>query len=336
MRWADDPSLLSGWDPSEASNGVVGRPDTSLEQAQLKTLVIGGCGYIGSALFLDLERSGYDVDTVDLEWFGNWVNPANRRLDYRCLTRDDLRLYEAVILLAGHSSVPMCSSERLASFENNVVNFLGLLEKLRPTQRFLYASSAGVYGRHGETLATEAHADLAPLTYYDLQKREIDEYARMSGLDYYGLRFGTVNGGSPHLRTDIMINQMYHSAKTQGVIRLANPTAKRPILGLSDLCRAITTLLREPSQPGLYNLASFNATVWDIARRVQEQIPDAKLQLRESTPCYDMQMSTDKFERTYRFEFRDTCASIVASLDRCYLQSAKTTRSERRAYVYSG
>ena len=46
-----------------------------------RILIIGGCGYIGSQLFVYLKNKGYKVDTVDLEWYGNYVNPKNFKTD---------------------------------------------------------------------------------------------------------------------------------------------------------------------------------------------------------------------------------------------------------------
>ena len=41
-----------------------------------KILIIGGCGYVGSALYKYLTKN-YAVDTLDLEWYGNFVNKDN-------------------------------------------------------------------------------------------------------------------------------------------------------------------------------------------------------------------------------------------------------------------
>lgn len=41
----------------------------------MRILVAGGAGYIGSALIPKLLERGYDVDVVDLFWFGNQLPP---------------------------------------------------------------------------------------------------------------------------------------------------------------------------------------------------------------------------------------------------------------------
>ncbi len=37
----------------------------------MKVLIVGGAGYIGSVLIPQLVERGYDVDVIDLFWFGN-------------------------------------------------------------------------------------------------------------------------------------------------------------------------------------------------------------------------------------------------------------------------
>ena len=54
-----------------------------------KILIIGGCGYIGSQLYQHLQTI-YDVDTVDLEWYDNYVNDKNVVKDMSLLTSHEL------------------------------------------------------------------------------------------------------------------------------------------------------------------------------------------------------------------------------------------------------
>ena len=75
----------------------------------MRILVAGGGGYIGSALIPKLLERGYDVDVVDLFWFGNHL-PAEVRIVHRDLFDlevADLKEYEQVIFLAGLSNDPM-------------------------------------------------------------------------------------------------------------------------------------------------------------------------------------------------------------------------------------
>lgn len=308
----------------------------------MNILIIGGCGYVGSSLVQHLSSfPEHTIQTVDLEWFGNVNSKNNLNYDYINIEPDFLAKHNCVILLAGHSSVKMCDS-KLSSYNNNVRNFINLVHNLTPNQKFIYASSSSVYGNTPETSISEDNLDFSPVNYYDMTKLHIDHIAQLSGLDYYGLRFGTVNGPAPHTRMDVMINAMVNTAKTKGEIHVFNPDTKRSILGINDLCRAVSAIINEPTpNPGIYNLASFTSTSGEIATAVGEvaQVPV----VNKDTPAvitneklekktYNFGVSTLKFEKTYNFKFNDTVTSITESMLENYNGCVGTHRSTPMPY----
>ena len=292
-----------------------------------EVLIVGGTGYIGSALYSYLSEN-FVVHTVDLEWFGNYTNENNLKINYSALSEDFFGHYDVIILLAGNSSVPMCLNNMADTFKNNLVNFVDLLGKLK-NQKFIYASSSSIYGDTGEVPAPEDWDQFKPKNYYDLTKQEIDYYAELSKLEYYGLRFGTVNGPSPNLRVDIMINKMYHIAKTMGRIDLFNSHISRPILGMNDLCRAIEAIIKsDTDNRGVYNLASFNGNVGGIVEGVTKCVETEVID-RGNTPAYNFSIDTSKFQNTFGFEFEESIETIVASLDKEYNNCRKSVRERR-------
>lgn len=290
-----------------------------------KILIIGGCGYIGSALFQHLIKKRYIVDTVDLEWFGNYVNPKNIVADYKDLKKEFFLRYDVVILLAGHSSVQMCKGNPLSVLKNNVENFILLLNKLS-NNKFIYASSSSVYGNTKKIQASERYSRYTPKNYYDLTKKEIDYYSNLSTIQYYGLRFGTVNGYSPNLRVDLMINKMYDVARKTGELRLSNPGTFRPILGIDDLCRAVLAIIEQNGTVGIYNLASFNASIEEIGKEFKKKIKKIKIIEHVSPIEYDFSINTKKFEQAFDFQFKDTVKSIITSLHKGYERAERSIR----------
>ena len=293
------------------------------------TLIIGGCGYIGSRLFNYLKQKDYDVTSLDLELFGN-PNIPNTKRNYNTLTQEELSKFDNVILLAGHSSVKMCESNMVGCFKNNVQYFVELISKLSKNQKFIYASSSSVYGNVNRNIVTEECEEYVAGSFYDLSKAEIDYYAKIfDEVNYYGLRFGTVNGFSPNTRNDVMINAMVSSAIANKEIKVFNPMIRRPILYINDLCRAVETIIIDGSYSnrGLYNLASFNSTADIIGRKTSEVFDDVKLSVieREPTPeeninkklnskVYDFAISSDKFISTFNFKFEGTIKDIATEL----------------------
>lgn len=299
-----------------------------------KVLLIGGCGYLGSALFDHLFHGGWHVDTIDLEWFGNGVNRRNVRRDYAYLVRDELADYGAVVLLAGHSSAAMCEGARYAAFDNNVASFVALLDELVPEQRFVFMSGTTLYGVTRGWEASETDDLPEPPTAFDLMQLEVERHAQLSDLDVYGLRLGEVGGYARHLRGDLLLNGMVAAQRDTGVISVSDAEAYRPILGTRDFARAVERVLkaRRPA-PGLYNVASFNATVGELAERASAVLRADLVAGPRVHATGDQSVSSTLFCDTFDFDFEDTVESIVRSLDDGWDRARVTTRKEPRHHA---
>lgn len=302
----------------------------------MKILLLGGCGYVGSALNNYLKN--HEITNVDLNWFSDIAFGNTISVDYR----DEalipiIRESDVVILLAGHSSVKMCD-DRLSSYYNNVRNFVELTNRLTPKQKFIYASSSSVYGNTNSSEIAEDNVDFSPINYYDMTKLHIDHIAQLSGLDYYGLRFGTVNGPAPHVRSDVMINAMTNTAMTKGEIHVFNADTKRSILGINDLVKAIEKIIdTKESYPGIYNLASFTSTSGEIAEAVglvngvpviNKDEPSVITNEKLEKKTYNFGVTTQKFQDTFDFQFKATVESISQDMKDQYEDCTKTNRSQ--------
>lgn len=306
-------------------------------------LIIGGCGYAGSALFQYLSKS-YNVDTLDLEWFGNYCNPDNFKKDFSTVDSSFLSKYDSVILLAGHSSVKMCEDVAQSVVKNNVLNFCSLISKISKDQKFIYASSSSVYGDTKSRTVDEEYNDFCPNNYYDLSKYEIDSYAKLSQINYFGLRFGTINGTSVNFRSDVMINAMTFNAITDGEVFCFNPDVNRPILGMSDLCRCIEVIINSGGEhnKGIYNLASFNTSAETIAKavanttnanlKILKEPPKLATNLKLQSNAYDFLIDTSKFQKVFEFTFSDTPSSITESIVKNFKNINKEGRLNAKLY----
>lgn len=292
-----------------------------------KILIIGKNGYIGSKLgnFLNKE---FDIDLI-----------GSKSEDYNLLSKDQLLQYNYIILLAGHSSVKMCDGPLKGVWNNNVRNFKNLVDKLSDNQHLIYASSGSVYGdKITDQLYSENSINYSYINNYDLSKISLDMMAENcinQGKKIVGLRFGTVNGGSPNLRIDLMINAMVYSAKINNHITIANKHVKRPILGLQDLCLAVKQIIISDCIPGIYNLASINLNVDQISQTVKDIL---KVDIVDNgySPTYDFAISTEKFCNLYNFKFNETVDSITESVVNC-IRSDATVLVKRNTYFdYQG
>ena len=291
-------------------------------------LIIGSEGYIGSRIIHDLQNE-YEMHGIDICWFGQSNNYTEVK-DYNQLTKKELSKYYTVVLLAGHSSVKMCDGPVLSSWSNNVNNFVDLVNKLDKGQILIYASSGSVYGSTNTTSLEDVPLKFKPINNYDLTKYSLDVHAEKfirDGYNIVGLRFGTVNGWSPNIREELMINSMTKKAIREGTILINNKTIKRPILGISDISRAIREIIESP-KAGVYNLASFNDTVQSISTYVSNSLNAKIEETLNVSGTYDFNMSTDKFQSAYNFNFNESIESIVNEL-----VDKDNNYSNRNAYI---
>jgi nucleoside-diphosphate-sugar epimerase len=280
----------------------------------MTTLLIGGTGYIGSALFRHLTNLGLAVDTVDQELRGNRVNGRNIRTDFQHLTASFLGQYATIVLLAGHSNVRQSVDDPYGAFDNNLVSFKTLLSKLNG-QRLIYASSSSIYTGVGGQIVDENWQTFRFMNMYDFTKYACDAVSRLLYENSYALRFGTVNGPSENLRLDLMINRMVWAGLTRGKIQMSNPGIRRPILGINDLCRTVEVMVSGPDQPGIYNVASFNTTVEEVASEVSAAL-GCEIERLPDSSTYDFSMEVKKLTQIYGIRPRETVRSIVADLVR--------------------
>lgn len=271
------------------------------------------------------------MHSIDTCWFDS-PSTTTELKDYKTLSKQELSKYDAVILLAGHSSVKMCDGPILSSWNNNVNNFIDLVNKLDKSQLLVYASSGSVYGSGNEVTTEDSPLKFKPINNYDLTKYSLDIHAQQFiklGHNIVGLRFGTVNGWSPNTREELMINSMTKKSLYDKSIIINNKQIKRPILGISDLSNAVKTIIDRPV-PGIYNVASFIDTVENISLGVSNILASSVQETLNTSGAYDFVMNTDKFKEAYNFSFNASIDSIVNELVNNF---EKTKFSDRNRFI---
>ncbi len=172
-----------------------------------RVLVTGGAGFIGSHVVERLLGDGARVRVLDNLSTGRRENlPRDGRLE---LIEDDIRDVSAVaramrdvtavIHLAAVASVQASVDDPRGTHASNFDGTLNLLEAARSmgAGRFLYASSAAVYG-DGAPLPVTEDARLNPLTPYAADKlageHYLGFYCRQRGLNGTAFRFFNIYG----------------------------------------------------------------------------------------------------------------------------------------------
>jgi nucleoside-diphosphate-sugar epimerase len=292
----------------------------------MKILLAGGAGYIGSVLAPRLLDRGYEVDVVDLLWFGNQLPSAVRVIekDVLDLTEGELVGYDQVVFLAGLSNDPMADYSPSRNFVFNAASpaFLAYLAKRAGVKRYVYASSCSVYGYTENELYNEQSP--ANSSYpYGISKLQ-GEFGVMQAKDtdfsVIVLRKGTVCGYSPRMRLDLVVNTMFRTAVTDGVINVANPSIWRPILAMQDAASAyIRAIEASPSISGIFNIASGNFTIGEVADHVHDSVKDllgldARLNINHLADIRNYKVTSEHAQNVLGFKPTQTIGDIVREL----------------------
>ena len=261
----------------------------------LRVLVTGHLGYVGTVLTPSLTRAGHDLVGADIDLYRSCSTgqlPPSLPCpvaDFRDLYASDLEGLDAVIHLAGLSNDPLgdLNPELTYAINHRAAVELAQRSKASGVRRFLAASSCSVYGSGGDEWLTES-SEVRPLTAYAQAKwqmeRDLLDLAG-PGFEVVILRPGTVFGASPRLRFDLVVNNLIAWALATGHIRLkSDGRAWRPLLHVTDLARAIQGLLEAPAQRvagRIFNVGfnELNLRVIDLAGRLAEVIPGSQLHI---------------------------------------------------------
>lgn len=179
-------------------------------------LVTGGAGFIGSHSVERLLAIGARVRVLDNFTSGKRENlPQDPRLEVVAGDIRDAAVVTAalqdithVLHLAAQVSVQASVDDPVTSAANNITGYLNVLDGARRAgvKRFVYASSAAVYGVPAR-LPLDETAATGPISPYGLEKSIDDQYgalyAGLYGMAPLGMRYFNVFGprqdpGSPY------------------------------------------------------------------------------------------------------------------------------------------
>jgi UDP-glucose 4-epimerase len=172
----------------------------------MKVLVTGGAGFIGSHIVDQLFARGHQVVIIDNMSTGKETNlhpeAAFYRIDMENAKIQDVFEQEKpdiVIHQAAQTVVQTSVLEPVYDAHMNILGTINLLEaaRLHGVKKFIYASSAAVYGDPQYVPIDEKHP-VGPLSGYGISKYTPEQYLRvyeeLYGLKYTILRYANVYG----------------------------------------------------------------------------------------------------------------------------------------------
>jgi nucleoside-diphosphate-sugar epimerase len=273
-------------------------------------LVIGGAGYIGSALLPKLLAADCRVRVLDLFLYG--TAPVAAVLNHPKLEtiRADFRRVDALVAamqgidhlvhLGGIVGDPACAIDEDLTIDVNLAatRLVGEVAKGNGIKHFVFASTCSVYGASNEIL-TE-NSTLKPLSLYSRSKTASEKLLLGMADDRFTpviVRFGTIYGLSGRTRFDLVVNLLAAKAVFDGCITVFGGDQWRPFLHVDDAALAVVQLLSLPPGRGaeIFNVGSNaeNYTIAQVGEIVKRIVPDAELTIQ----------SADRDRRDYRVNF---------------------------------
>nr|WP_257785483.1 NAD-dependent epimerase/dehydratase family protein [Lentzea guizhouensis] len=181
---------------------------------------------------------------------------------------------DAVIHLAGLARVRESFQDPLAYWETNVAGTLNLLKALRG-QRFLFASTAGVYRPADATLTEESVRE--PSSPYAATKAAAEDLvawaARSGQIGAATLRLFNVAGGGDTDTTRVITRAVATAAgQGPGMEVYGDGSAVREFVHVRDVAAAFVTALEtcEVGESTVYNVGGTSASVREVLETVEE------------------------------------------------------------------
>lgn len=306
-----------------------------------KILVVGGAGYIGSHMVKDLLDAGYGVITLDdlstghreLVTGGEFIEGGlgdQVLLDKLFSTHK----ISAVMHFAAFSLVGESVEEPLKYYRNNMAATAELLDSMirHNVKRFIFSSTAAVYGEPVEIPITENHP-CNPTNPYGKSKIAVERMLKdcdfAYGLKYISLRYFNASGadesgniGERHSNETHLIPLVLEVAtgrrKNIKIFGTSYPTPDgtciRDYIHVSDLTKAHLVALNALLSGGdsaVYNLGNNRGysvrEVIELARTVTgKPIPAIEADKRKGDPAV-LIASSDKIKKTlgWKPEYED-------------------------------
>ena len=250
-------------------------------------LITGGAGYIGSHVVKELLRQGHNPIVFDNLQTGH-RKATDRALFIEGNLSDQKKLsdtfqansIDAVMHFAGDCLVGESVQDPVKYFNNNVKNGIKLIEIMEQLnlRKFVFSSSAAVYGEPKEVPISEKHP-CAPTNPYGETKwifeKILQAFSDAGKLDFISLRYFNAAGADPegglgedHSPETHLIPLVIKAAMSGGSVPVygtdydtPDGTCLRDYIHVSDLARAHILALQKlerEEKSAIYNLGNGN------------------------------------------------------------------------------
>ena len=315
----------------------------------MNVIVTGVAGYIGGQIALQVKGAGHTVIGIDrrpLQKHQAGVVDSFVLADfdsdesYKKLL--DVRP-DAIIHCAGTSLVGPSITKPSDYYNNNVAKTMHLLNfimQVMPRTRFIFSSSAAVYG---EPIMTPCHEvdPKEPVSPYGESKLMVEmmleSYRKAYGLDYVAFRYFNACGadiktrhgqepGATHIIARVLESLRDDTPFTLYGNNYPTPdgTCVRDYVHVQDIADAHVSALYDNLEPGVYNLGTSKGTSNAEIIAAAERITGRRLNVvageqRTGDPAV-LTAGADKFGRVYKDWQKYTLDDMISHAWKWYVR----------------
>jgi UDP-glucose 4-epimerase len=270
-----------------------------------KVLVTGGAGFIGSHivdLLVKREAKVTVVDNLSTGFITN-LNQSCKQIIFENVDLLDAKQIgkivknnQIVFHLAANADVPRSVKQPKYDFDNNIIGSFNLLKSAidAKVEKFIFASSAAVYGNPVYTPIDEKHPT-NPISPYGASKLAIEHLGR-AYLNTYGLQFvtmrifNTYGERQPRYVMYDLLKKLYKNNTSLEV--LGTGRQLRDYSYVFDTAKAFVLAAEKGNGGDIYNIASGKPiSICDVVTHILETLELKNIQVTYTNKSWEGDIS---------------------------------------------
>jgi len=255
--------------------------------ADLKILVTGGAGYLGSILVPELLAQSHSVTVLDSLMYGQnslFECCANSKFNFikgdicdEVLISELICQFDVIIPLAAIVGAPACKINPTFTKQVNYTAHINIIKKLSPSQIAIFPTTNSGYGIGKKDSYCTEESPLRPISEYGRMKVDIEKAFLDKG-NAITYRLATVFGMSPRMRLDLLVNDFTYRAYKDRFIILFEEHFHRNFIHIRDVAKAfifgITNYEKMKGEPFNVGLSSANLTKRQLCEKIKQYVPE--------------------------------------------------------------
>ena len=264
----------------------------------MKILITGSNGYLGSVLKNEIK--GHTIIENDINIYNKKINFKNSfsKIDFNKKNSIDIIIHLAGLSTNYDPPDPIYKKIAMKVNAKDTINFAKKAKK-GGVKKFIFASSASVYGNFNGKLATE-NSILKPTTSYALSKMKAENnLLKLADRNFkvIAFRMVTLFGYSKRMRFDVLINNLVSNyIRDKNIILKSNGKLIRPQIHVKDVVQFYQQVIDEDKiKSQVINIGrhDYNIKIISMAKKITNTLN-----------CSLIVGKKDKDERSYKVSFK--------------------------------